>query len=151
MNLFNEHMDALQKQIHLLKKVRTAEYGFFQNSDTNILRRIQKHEKKQGVKTTSVKISQQLGITQATITPMLDRLLKKGYITKEISPTDKRAKLLSITPEGQAYLTETSNAEKKQIEKLITYLGEEDTRECIRLLQKMTRFLCENNPSPRGK
>lgn len=141
MNLFNEHLDELQKQIHLIKKARTKQFGLFQNSDTNILRNIARHEKKYGIKPTSVKVSQQLGITQATITPMLDRLLKNGYISKSISPTDKRAKLLSITPKGHELLRENSLAEKKQIEKLVTYLGEEDTKECIRLLKKITDFI----------
>ncbi|MFI3249583.1 MAG: MarR family transcriptional regulator [Eubacteriales bacterium] len=149
MNLFNDHMDELQKQIHLIKKARTEEYGLFQSSDTNILRHIAKHEKKYNIKPTSVKISQQLGITQATITPMLDRLLKNGYISKEISPTDKRAKLLIITPLGYEFLSENSRAEKKQIEKLVTYLGEKDTRDCIRLLQKVTEFLSEKSQSSR--
>lgn len=145
MDLFNEHLDKLQKQIHLIRKARTKEYGLLQNSDANILRHIARHEKKHGIKPTSIKISQQLGITQPTITPMLDRLLKNGYISKEVSPTDKRAKLLSITSEGYDLLRENSDAEKKQIEKLVSYLGEEDTRECIRLLQKVTEFFCEKN------
>lgn len=149
LNLINESMDKLQKQIHLIKKARTEEYGLFQNSDTNILRHIAKHEKKYSTKPTSVKISQQLGITQATITPMLDRLLKNGYISKEISPTDKRAKLLSITAKGYEFLSENSAAEKKQIEHLVSYLGEKDTRECIRLLQKVAEFLSEKNQSSR--
>lgn len=148
MNRIHEHMDELLKQIHLVKKARTEAYGLFQNSDTNILRHIKKHEKKYGVNPTSIKISKTLGITQATITPMLDRLLKNGYIRKEVSPTDKRAKLLSLTEEGALYLRESREAEKQQIETLITYLGEKDTEECIRLLQKITLFLSEKNQEP---
>lgn len=150
MNLFNERIKELQKQIHLVKKARTVEYGLFQNSDANILRHISRHEKKHGINPTSVKISQIMGITQATITPMLDRLLKHGYISKEVSPTDKRAKLLYLTEDGRRYLDEKNLAEKKQVENLVAYLGEEDTGECIRLLKKITDFLSEKN-QPTGE
>lgn len=144
-HLFQEPLEELQKQIHIIKKARAEEYGFYQNTDRNILRHIAKYEKIHQEKATSLKISQELGITQATITPMIERLVKQGYITKKLSTTDKRAKLLSLTTEGIQYLSALIQGEKQQIQQLIHYLGEKDTQESIRLLQKITDFLREKN------
>lgn len=141
---FNDSIDALLKEIHILKKARTQAYGHFQNSDMNILRCIAKYEKKHDIPPTALLISKQLGITQATITPMIDRMVKNNQVKRMVSPKDKRAKLLAITEEGQKILKENNQMEREQVEALLSYLGEEDTRESIRLLQKVTRYLGKN-------
>ncbi|MFI3231648.1 MAG: MarR family transcriptional regulator, partial [bacterium] len=121
------------------------EYGFFPNNDINILRCISKYELKYQSQPTALKISKQLNITQATITPMIDRLVKNNYIHRIVSPIDKRAKLLSITQKGRDLLSQSKSQEKEQLSKLVSYLGEEDTLECIRLLKKVSRYLGKNN------
>lgn len=141
---FNESIEALLKEIHVLKKARTETYGLFQSNDLNILKCIEKHEKKHKNPPTALILSKYLGITQATITPMVDRMVKNHQVERVVSPTDKRAKLLTMTEEGQQTLAQSNQKERQQMEKLISYLGEEDTGECIRLLQKITRFLEQN-------
>lgn len=142
---FNNSIEELLTQIHILKKARLQEYGFFPNKDINILRCISKYELKYQSQPTALKISKQLNITQATITPMIDRLVKNNYIHRIVSPTDKRAKLLSITQKGRDLLSQSKSQEKEQLSKLVSYLGEEDTLECIRLLKKVSRYLGKNN------
>lgn len=133
-------IETLLKQIHTLKKVRSKEYGFFQNNDANILKSIEKYENKYNVQPTALKISKELNITQATITPMIERLVKKNYLQRKVSPTDKRAKLLFITDEGSELIKKSREEERRQAEKLALYLGDEDTQESIRLLQKIIRY-----------
>lgn len=41
---------------------------------------------------------------RATIGAVVDRLEQKGLIARRVSPADKRARLLSLTPRGQALL-----------------------------------------------
>jgi DNA-binding MarR family transcriptional regulator len=38
----------------------------------------------------------------STLTSMLDRLTKRGYITRELDPADRRSFLISLTPAGRA-------------------------------------------------
>lgn len=142
---FNNSIEELLTQIHILKKARLQEYGFFPNNDINILRCISKYELKYQSQPTALKISKQLNITQATITPMIDRLVKNNYVHRIVSPIDKRAKLLSITQKGRDLLSQSKSQEKEQLSKLVSYLGEEDTLECIRLLKKVSRYLGKNN------
>ncbi|WP_330294472.1 MarR family winged helix-turn-helix transcriptional regulator [Streptomyces sp. NBC_00503] len=47
----------------------------------------------------------QLGLTTGSVTAMLDRLEKAGYLTRSPHPTDRRRTLVRVTPEasGRAY------------------------------------------------
>lgn len=46
------------------------------------------------------------GITPATLTGLLDTLAKRGYVTRQASPEDSRAKLVGLTSTGHEVLTE---------------------------------------------
>ena len=37
-----------------------------------------------------------------TLTSVLDRLARRGYLTRDVDPADRRSFLISLTPEGQA-------------------------------------------------
>ena len=38
----------------------------------------------------------------STLTSLLDRLTKRGYIAREVDPADRRSFMISLTPAGQA-------------------------------------------------
>ena len=38
----------------------------------------------------------------STLTSLLDRLIKRGYIQRELDPADRRSFLISLTPAGRA-------------------------------------------------
>ena len=38
----------------------------------------------------------------STLTSLLDRLIRRGYIARELDPADRRSFLISLTPDGQA-------------------------------------------------
>ncbi|MCX4782712.1 MarR family winged helix-turn-helix transcriptional regulator [Streptomyces sp. NBC_01264] len=45
-------------------------------------------------------LSAQLGLTTGSVTTMLDRLEKAGYLTRTPHPTDRRRTLVRVTPEA---------------------------------------------------
>ncbi|WP_327257076.1 MarR family winged helix-turn-helix transcriptional regulator [Streptomyces sp. NBC_01244] len=45
-------------------------------------------------------LSAQLGLTTGSVTTMLDRLEKAGYLTRSPHPTDRRRTLVRVTPEA---------------------------------------------------
>lgn len=149
--ILNDSIEEFLDQIHIIKKARIKEYGYTQNSDVNILRCVAKYEKKYDNKPTALKVSKQLNITQATITPMINRLVENAYLQRIVSPTDKRAKFLSITDEGMNLLLKSKEEERLQVEKLMAYLGEEDTKEGIRILQKVIRYFEQNEQNEQDK
>lgn len=46
-------------------------------------------------------LAARLGVTSGTVTPLLDRLEKPGFLTRNNNPQDRRSLLVSITPAGQ--------------------------------------------------
>jgi MarR family transcriptional regulator, organic hydroperoxide resistance regulator len=41
------------------------------------------------------------GTRPTTLTSVLDRLARRGYVTREVDPADRRSFLISLTPAGQ--------------------------------------------------
>jgi DNA-binding MarR family transcriptional regulator len=82
---------------------------------------------------TEVVYEQLLGLTTGIDT--LNRLLAKGLITERPDPADKRAKLLSLTPEGEEVLQRCYKASQKVTEIVFCDLSEEDLLLCIQLLR----------------
>lgn len=138
-----KNMQELHKQVHLIKKTRIKEHSFIQSSEFTVMKLIKKYQNMYGEKPKAVVLANIMGITQATMTPLIDKLEKKGYVNKETSPTDKRAKLLSLTPKGEEVLFASMEKERAGLVKLLNVLGEEDTEELIRILKKVNQYFAE--------
>jgi DNA-binding MarR family transcriptional regulator len=50
------------------------------------------------------RIAEILGLSVASTTGIADKLEKKFYVTRQPAPNDRRKRLLTITPQGQAAL-----------------------------------------------
>jgi DNA-binding MarR family transcriptional regulator len=55
-------------------------------------------------------ISRALGVTPVTISRMIKRLEELGLVARVTSPTDRRAKVVELTPEGLARVTRAAPA-----------------------------------------
>lgn len=84
---------------------------------------------------TEVIIAQMLGMTTGIDT--LNRLLAAGLIQERPDPTDKRAKLLSITEQGREVLGRCYVAAQKVNDAILYGLSDEDIRLCIQLLREV--------------
>ncbi|GAX01491.1 MarR family winged helix-turn-helix transcriptional regulator [Secundilactobacillus silagei] len=51
-----------------------------------------------------LQLADKLGTTRATVSKLLRGLVTQGRVTKQASPTDKRAALISLTAEGERVL-----------------------------------------------
>jgi len=45
-------------------------------------------------------LSQLIGVDNSTLTGLVDRLEKAGFVARHASPTDRRSLLIQVTPEG---------------------------------------------------
>ncbi len=92
-----------------------------------------------GAVTNQLTLGQDMGIDKATIVKIIDKLEKLNFVKREVDPTDRRAKLLSITPKGlktlekirvikteveERIFSEFSAVEKDQLTKLVPKLLE---------------------------
>ncbi|MBV8465090.1 MAG: MarR family transcriptional regulator [Burkholderiales bacterium] len=55
---------------------------------------------KAGQPMSQTELANAVGVECATMVPMLDRLVKDGLVEKQLSPTDRRVKLIDLTPAG---------------------------------------------------
>ncbi|MCX5829957.1 MAG: MarR family transcriptional regulator [Deltaproteobacteria bacterium] len=47
-------------------------------------------------------LSQLIGVDNSTLTGLVDRLEKAGFVARQASPTDRRSLLIQVTPDGIA-------------------------------------------------
>ena len=74
-----------------------------------------------------------LHLDAGTLTPLLKRLEKAGYVTRKRSTEDERVTIISITPEGDA-LKEKCKDIPMKIASQGSALNEKDAKELYRLL-----------------
>jgi DNA-binding MarR family transcriptional regulator len=86
-------------------------------------------------------ITDLLQITPAAGTHLFNPLEKAGYITRTPDPKDRRFSLIGLTEKGQKITDVLLTDVHEQINSLVDYLGEEDTRMFIRLLSKVFDYL----------
>ncbi len=80
-------------------------------------------------------LGEQLHLDAGTLTPLLKRLEKAGYVTRERSKEDERITIVSITPEGNA-LKEACKDIPFKIASDCSCMNKEDAAQLHKLLQK---------------
>jgi DNA-binding MarR family transcriptional regulator len=67
-------------------------------------------------------LASSIGFDTSTIGGVIDRLEKRGLIERQASPTDRRVRLLQVTPEGEALLGEVIPAMLKAQKRILAPL-----------------------------
>jgi DNA-binding MarR family transcriptional regulator len=67
-------------------------------------------------------LASSIGFDTSTIGGVIDRLEKRGLIERQASPTDRRVRLLQVTPEGEALLGEVIPAMLKAQQRILAPL-----------------------------
>jgi DNA-binding MarR family transcriptional regulator len=83
----------------------------------------------------------------------LKTLERKGFVTREINPADRRGIIVSITTEGKEFGTARFNEAITSMRDLVDDLGEEDTKELVRILERIQDRIIERTgiePPPLG-
>ncbi|MCL2486806.1 MAG: MarR family transcriptional regulator [Oscillospiraceae bacterium] len=82
-------------------------------------------------------ISAAMNSSTARTASLLGALEQKGLVTRQIDPSDRRQILVSLTGEGRALAASHEEHVRDNLEKTLRSLGEDDTRELIRLITKL--------------
>ena len=83
-----------------------------------------------------------------TITGVVDRLERKGLATRAVSDTDRRARTLHITPEGEAILYRIQPAVDAAQAVMVSGLSEPERDELMRLLRKAIAAVNDRSRAP---
>jgi len=106
-----------------------------------------------------VRVSGHPGIDQATLAGLIaydrttiagvvDRLVQKGFLSREVSGKDRRARVLHMTVEGEAALKEIAPAVEKAQTVMLSGLSEDEAAEFMRLLRKATEAANDLSRAP---
>jgi DNA-binding MarR family transcriptional regulator len=80
-------------------------------------------------------LGNELGISNAAVSQMLDRLVQEGMISRTEDPDDRRVKQISLTERGQQMLQESLRARHSWISELAETLSESEKQEICQALE----------------
>ncbi|MFD8607582.1 MarR family winged helix-turn-helix transcriptional regulator [Streptomyces sp. NPDC059631] len=92
----HDYLFAIRTQVHAELKELAQEAGLT-DTQTDALWRLSR-----GREMTARRLADLLRCDASTATSMIDRLEKRGLVRRVPHPTDRRAKLIQLTPEGCA-------------------------------------------------
>lgn len=82
-------------------------------------------------------IGQKILLASGSITYVVDKLEKRGYITRTACPSDRRITYAEITSDGEAFMAELFPRHEQQLHELTNGLTNEEKEQTIQLLKKL--------------
>ena len=79
-------------------------------------------------------------LASGSMTAAVDRLEKKGLITRGPAASDRRAKVLHLTPEGRRVVESAFNGHAAELESAMAVLKVNEKRQLYALLKKLGLF-----------
>lgn len=95
-------------------------------------------------------LAEQLGVTQATVTGLLDGLERSGFARRKEHSKDKRACVAHLTEKGRKFVAKVRPEINKKIQNLYASVSDADKSQLIVLLEKVFRSCKDalDNPKP---
>ncbi len=92
---------------------------------------------------TMSQLAEHMSFPLSTTTGIVDRLVKKGYVHRFRSETDRRMVLIDLTEQGQGFAKETKQKLMQLIERLFEVLSDEEKALIFSLLDKVSKVFRE--------
>ncbi|WP_410512705.1 MarR family transcriptional regulator [Paenibacillus sp. BR2-3] len=102
------------------------------------------HFKKEGPKVSE--ISRYLGLTPPTVTQLINSLEAKNMVERQADSSDRRVVRVILSEQGKAVTRRAKAHMDTSLNKLVEYLGEEESNQLAELLLKVHAFAQENPP-----
>ncbi|MEY4449288.1 MAG: hypothetical protein RLZZ433_2303 [Pseudomonadota bacterium] len=90
-----------------------------------------------------------IGFDTSTLGGVVDRLEARGWVKRQVSPEDRRARLLRVTPEGKQLLQELSASVLSTQERILAPLPEAERQEFLRMLKVLVATNNDASRAPR--
>ena len=82
-------------------------------------------------------LARRLGITEKTVTGVVDRLEREGHVQRERSPEDRRVIRCRLTASGARLHRKLDKTVVQDMERMLEYLDATDRRALFRILEKL--------------
>ena len=84
-----------------------------------------------------------LGVSTATVSGLVDRLVDRGLLERREDPADRRVRLVAPSPAGEQMLEEMERAEEEMRGRLLRRLDVEHLRHLVSAMEELTRIANE--------
>lgn len=91
-------------------------------------------------------ISRHLGFSPPTITQLINSLEAKQMVERHADPSDRRVVRVKLTKRGKELTRKAERLRDAMLEKLVQYLGVEESKQFTGLLLKVHDFVRDNPP-----
>jgi len=82
-------------------------------------------------------LSEKMNVKSPTITQSINNLEANGFVERSIDLTDRRAVKIRLTEKGKEFVSENQKRFISSIKGLVSFLGEENSKELTRLISQM--------------
>lgn len=96
----------------------------------------------------ATRLSGLIAFDRSTLGDVLERIETKGWVRRKPSPSDRRVKLLSLTPAGLELVQQVDAAVNRVQERLLEPLTPEERTVLVRLLARLVRVHNDLAPAP---
>ncbi|MEA2930502.1 MAG: hypothetical protein QOG38_2930, partial [Hyphomicrobiales bacterium] len=81
-------------------------------------------------------LSQRMMVSNGNVTGLAERLVEQGLLDRRASPTDRRAQIVSLTPEGRRVFRTMARAHEDWIADIFAALTPDDIERLMQLLAR---------------
>jgi MarR family 2-MHQ and catechol resistance regulon transcriptional repressor len=85
-------------------------------------------------------IGQIVSLTSGAATTAIDRLQSRALVERHDSPTDRRLKIVSLTPEGKKLIKTAFQKHERDLESVASSLSQSERATLIKLLKKFGKL-----------
>jgi DNA-binding MarR family transcriptional regulator len=82
-------------------------------------------------------IAEEIGVDRATLASVVARLEAAGFVRRTVAKTDRRQKLLSLTPRGRTILARMQGPVQRAQERILEPLSPKDREQFLKLLNRL--------------
>jgi MarR family 2-MHQ and catechol resistance regulon transcriptional repressor len=97
---------------------------------------------------TITQIQAKVLLASGSMTAAIDRLEQKGLIVRKSTPSDRRAKLLELTPEGRRLVGGAFQRHASEVEAAMAVLSQPEKRQLYGLLKKLGLHAATRRATP---
>lgn len=90
-------------------------------------------------------------LTSGSMTAAIDRLERRGWVTRGDDPQDRRRRIVRLTPEGRKTVQTLFRTHERDMEKAAARLSHSERAELMRLLRKLGKNKCKAGAGMRGR
>jgi len=133
-------VDELENSLNLIKrnKIHFKNISGLKNSESFFL--LMLSSLNNGDPVTSSEAAEKLDVTMAAVTHHINSLESRGYIARTLSCDDRRVWFISTTAKGKEKIKIIKKNHREKLNKLVDYLGAEDSAKLTHLLEKISEF-----------